>query len=405
MVESILTSIEFEISLLLFISLAGYLIASRFNQSAVVGAIVLGLIAGPSFLGLIHYEGFVEGMARFGVIVLLFVIGLEFKLKDEFNARYGLIALMGVILPWIGGFLVARMFGYELASAVFIGTALTATSTAITANVLKEMGKLQTETAKAIIGAAVIDDILALVALALTEQYALAGGAISLGAISFTLIKALAFVIAGSILGTKILGSFVTKIDNSRTARKYPEITFIFAMMIAFLYAMFAEVIGLSAIVGSFIAGVSLGGIQLRNTLSYKEGAEYLHIIFASIFFVSLGILVEIKTLSFILILFLIVLTAIAVITKVVGCYLPARVLGFSHEDSAVIGFGMSPRGEMATVIALIGLGAGLISQGVFTVIVLMSLITTIITPMTLKKWLAKSKGGRGGYLELRRRY
>ena len=95
MVESILTSVEFEISLLLFIALAGYLIASRFNQSAVVGAIVLGLIAGPSFLGLIHYEGFVEGMARFGVIVLLFVIGLEFKLKDVFNTRYGLIALAG----------------------------------------------------------------------------------------------------------------------------------------------------------------------------------------------------------------------------------------------------------------------------------------------------------------------
>ena len=402
MVESILTSVEFEISLLLFISLAGYLIASRFNQSAVVGAIILGLIAGPSFLGLIRYEGFVEGIARFGVIVLLFVIGLEFKLKDVFNARYGLIAIAGVIIPWLGGFFVARLFGYEMASAVFIGTALTATSTAITANVLKEMGRLQTDTAKAIIGAAVIDDILALIALALTEQYALAGGVISWGAISFTLVKALAFVIAGSILGTKILGGFVTRIDNSRTARKYPEITFIFAMMIAFMYAMFAEVIQLSAIVGSFIAGISLGGIQLRNTLSYKEGAEYLHIIFASIFFVSLGILVEISSLTFILIIFLILLTVIAVATKVAGCYLPSRAQGFSHEDSLVIGFGMSPRGEMATIIALIGLSAGLIAKGAFTVIVLMSLITTIIAPIAIKRVLSRS---RRGYFDLRRRY
>ncbi len=393
MVESILTSVEFEISLLLFISLAGYLIAARFNQSAVVGAIILGLIAGPSFLGLIQYEGFVENIAQFGVIVLLFVIGLEFKLRDIFNVRYGLIALLGVILPWIGGFLVARLFGYELSSAVFIGTALTATSTAIAANVLKEMGKLQTDVAKAIIGAAVIDDILALLALAVAQQYASAAGAISFGLIALTLVKAVAFIIAGTILGTKVLGRFVTRIDNSRTARKYPEITFIFAMMVAFLYAMFAEAIQLSAIVGSFIAGVSLGGIQLRNTLSYKEGAEYLHIIFASIFFVSLGILVEISSLSVILIIFLIILTIVAFVTKVVGCYLPARIQGFSHKDSAIIGFGMSPRGEMATIIALIGLNIGLIESGVFTVIVLMSLITTIITPVALRRWISKKDG------------
>jgi Kef-type K+ transport system membrane component KefB len=142
------SSIEFQMSLLLFVSLAGYLLATRINQSAVVGEILAGLLIGPSFLGLITYTDFVQSVAHLGAIILLFVVGLEFKLKDVFNFRYSQIALAGVIVPWIGGYLTAQAFGYSFENAVFTGTALTATSIAITANVLKEMGKLQTEAAK-----------------------------------------------------------------------------------------------------------------------------------------------------------------------------------------------------------------------------------------------------------------
>jgi Kef-type K+ transport system membrane component KefB len=165
---------------------------------------------------------------------------------------------------------------------------------------------------------------------------------------------------------------------------------FIFAMMIAFVYAMIAEAISLSAIVGAFIAGVALEGVIIRNGKNYKEGAEYLHIIFASIFFVSLGILADFKALTVNVIWFLLALTIVAVITKVIGCYIPAKLQGMSHKDSLVVGFGMAPRGEVAMIVALIGLNAGLIGQNIYVSLVLMSLLTTVITPLILRRWLNK---------------
>ena len=137
MAEALTSTIEFQMSLLLFVALAGYLLASRINQSAVIGEILVGLLIGPSLLGLITYTDFVRSVAHLGAVILLFVIGLEFRLKDIFNFKYSVIALVGVIVPWIGGYYLARLFGYEFGSAVFVGTALTATSIAITANVLR----------------------------------------------------------------------------------------------------------------------------------------------------------------------------------------------------------------------------------------------------------------------------
>ena len=158
--ESAALSIEFQMSLLLFLALAGYLLASRINQSATIGAILVGLLVGPSMLGLITYTEFVRSLAHLGAIILLFVIGFEFNVRDILKARYAVIGTLGVVIPWLGGYATAILFDFDFISAVFIGTALTATSIAITANVLKEIGMLQTGAAKAIIGAAVIDDVL-----------------------------------------------------------------------------------------------------------------------------------------------------------------------------------------------------------------------------------------------------
>lgn len=174
----IVPPVELQMTLLLFFALGGYLLASRINQSAVVGEILLGLVVGPSVLGLITYTEFVQAIAGLGAVILMFVIGFEFKLSDLTNIRYGIMGLIGIIVPWIGGYLTAVAFGFGTGSALFIGTALTATSIAITANVLKEMCILDTEFAKAIIGTAVIDDILSLLALSVTAD--VAAGSVSL---------------------------------------------------------------------------------------------------------------------------------------------------------------------------------------------------------------------------------
>lgn len=386
MAPDIASTIEFQMSLLLFVALAGYLLASRTNQSVAIGQILLGLVIGPSLLGLITYTDFVRSVAHLGAVILLFVIGLELRLREVFNFKYIFIALVGVIVPWIGGYFIAILFGYGLGSAVFVGTALTATSIAVTANVLKEMGKLRTEPAKAIIGAAVIDDVLGLLALSVSKQ--LAGGEILPATTILIFLNAIVFLAAGSYIGHRFLSRLVEKADESGIARRFPEFTFIFAMAIAFLYAMAAELINLSAIVGSFIAGLSLGGVVLKHSKDFKEGAEYLHIIFASIFFVSLGILADFGALTPGVALFLIVLTAGAVLTKVIGCYVPAKLQGMSHKDSLVVGFGMAPRGEVAMIIALIGLNTGLIGQDIYVSLVLMALLTTVLTPIILKNFL-----------------
>ncbi|MBL8012598.1 MAG: cation:proton antiporter [Candidatus Omnitrophica bacterium] len=378
------TSIEFQMSLLLFVSLAGYLLATRIHQSAVIGEILVGLIIGPSMLGWITYTNFVQSVAHLGAIILLFVVGLEFKIRDIFNIRYGIIALVGVIIPWIGGYLVTTAFGFSQENAIFTGTALTATSIAITANVLREMGQLQTEAAKAIIGAAVIDDVLSLLALSFSEQ--MVTGDFSFASVGFPVLKAGGFIVAAIYFGTHLC-RFVERLDRTSISQKFPEFVFIFVMMIAFLYAMFAEMLGLSSIVGAFIAGISLEGAVIRNGKDYKHGAEYLHIIFASIFFVSLGILVDTHVLTSQVILFLISLTVVAILTKVIGCFIPARMQGMSFRDSAVIGFGMSPRGEVAMIVGLIGLNQKLITQEIYAAIIFMSLITTIVTPLVLRQW------------------
>ena len=289
--ESIITSTEFQMSLLMFVALAGYLIAYRINQSAVVGIILAGIIVGPSLLGLVTYTDFVSTLAHLGAVVLLFTIGLEFSIKDILKIRYFVIALVGIIVPAFGGFFLGSLFDFDFKASVFIGTALTATSIAITANVLREMGKLQTETAKAIIGAAVIDDVLALLALSVSEG--LVSGELSAVSLLITAAKAIGFIVIGILIGRIFLSRLIVGLDKTKIAGKYPESIFIFAIMVAFLYAMAAEFVGLSAIVGSFLAGASFAGVKLTRGEIFREGAEHLQIIFASIFFVSLGVIMD----------------------------------------------------------------------------------------------------------------
>jgi len=388
----ILSSIEFQMSLLLFVALAGYLIASNINQSAVVGIILAGIAVGPSWLGLVTYTDFVSSLAHLGAVVLLFTVGLHFKLKEITNFKNFYIALAGIIVPWIAGYYLAMFFGFSFGGSIFIGTALTATSIAITANVLKEMDKLQTDAAKAIIGAAIIDDVLSLLALSISQE--IVSGEVSITLILVTIVKAAGFIVIGNFFGKFLARNVITRLDKTRTVHKYPEFIFIFAMMVAFFYSMAAELIGLSAIVGSFLAGVSLEGIRLERGLSFREGAEYLQIIFASLFFVSLGVLVDLHELTIDLIWFLFVLSVVAILTKVIGCGIPAKLYGMNLKDSLIVGFGMSPRGEVAMIIALIGLNQNLIRQETYIVLILMSLLTTIFTPIVLRNWLYREKPG-----------
>jgi len=389
--EEILASTAFQMSLLMFVALAGYLIAYRVNQSAVVGIIVMGILVGPSLLKWITYGDFVKSLAHLGAIVLLFTIGLEFNIRDIWKVRYVIIALVGVLVPAFSGYFLAKAFDFDFKASVFIGTALTATSIAITANVLKEMGKLQTDAARAIIAAAVIDDILALLVLSFSEG--LVSGDLSAVTIVITLAKAVGFIVAGIILGKLVFSRLLLRLDRTNMVSKFPECIFLFTIMVAFLYAMVAEIVNLSAIVGSFLAGTSFAGVKLpRGAAAFREGAEHLQIIFASIFFVSLGVIMDLHAVSPGVLWFVLALTAVAILTKVIGCGLPAFFQRMSIRNSLIVGVGMVPRGEVAMIVALIGLSQELISQSAYTALILMSLLTTIIPPLILRNLLFKKR-------------
>ena len=391
--NDILASVEFQMSLLLFVALAGYLIAYRINQSAVVGIILAGIIVGPSLLGLVTYTDFVSSLGHLGAVVLLFTVGLHFKIREITNVKYLIIAIMGIIIPWVAGYFTAVLFDFDFGASIFIGTALTATSIAITANVLKEMNRLQSDAAKAIIGAAIIDDVLSLLALSISEGIVL--GELSVGSFLLILVKAIIFLVPGAFIGIKFLSRIMEKLDCTSFCRKYPESIFIMAIMVAFLYAMLAELMGLSAIIGSFLAGVSLVQVKLKHNKSFLEGADHLQVIFASIFFISLGVLLDFHVVSLDLIWFILVLSVVALATKFIGCGLPARFMGISTRNSTIIGLGMVPRGEVAMIVALIGLNKDLIQQDTYAALVLMSLITTIIPPLILRNWFYRKKTGK----------
>lgn len=385
-IGSLPSVMEFQMSLLMFVALAGYLIAYRINQSAVVGIILAGIIVGPSLLGMVTYTDFVATLAHLGAVVLLFTIGLEFNLRDILKLRYFVIALVGVIVPALGGFFLALAFSFDFKVSVFVGTALTATSIAITANVLREMGRLQTEAARAIIGAAVIDDVLALLALSISEG--LVNGGLSVSSLLITSGKAAAFIVIGILIGKTVLHPLIVRLDKTQIAWKYHETVFIFAIMVAFLYAMAAEFVGLSAIVGSFMAGASFSGVKLTRGEIFKEGAEHLQIIFASIFFVSLGVIMDLHYVTADLLWFVAAVSVVALLTKLIGCGVTARAQRMNWKDSLIIGIGMAPRGEVAMIVALIGLGQNLIDQSVYSALILMSLLTTVIPPLILRNWI-----------------
>ncbi|WP_048152599.1 cation:proton antiporter [Methanolacinia paynteri] len=381
---------EFQIALLLLVAVGGYLIASYIHQSAVVGEIILGLIVGPSVLGLITYTDLVSALAQMGAIIILFVIGFDFHFSDILKGRFLLIGICGVILPWILGFLTADALGYPIEGSFFIGAALTATSIAITANVLKEMGKLHTQVANAIIGTAVIDDILALIVLSVTLD--VISGATSFVDLALSVARPIAYIAAAALFGLYVVDRLIEKVDSSEIAVIFPEFVFLFGLCIAFIYALVADFFELSPMIGSFIAGVSINKVSLKHSLSIKKGSEFLYIPFAAIFFISLGILVDIHEVTTAIIPFIIILTVVAAVSKFVGCSIPARATGMDLHDSLTVGAGMIPRGEMAMVIALVGLSMGIIGQDAFISIIMASLICTIITPFLLKDWLFREK-------------
>ena len=331
-------------SLLLLVAMCGYFAALWLRQPGVVSLIIVGVLAGPSGLGWITHTDFVTTLAHLGGVFLLFVVGLECKLSEILRVQSAVIAFFGAALPFAGGYLAAVAWGYRPPAAIILGTALTATSAAVASGVLREMRLVDTTVGRTIIGADAMDDVFGLLALAIGTQFTT--GSVSLGVLAAIVGKAALFLVVGAVTGRALLVRVIARIDGSAVAKQFPGFVFAFAVLIAFLYAAASGALGLSAIVGAFLAGISLEGARTKVSRSFREGADYLRILFASIFFVSLGALVDLRHFGREGVLLAVVLTVVAILTKVIGCGVPARLLGLSNREALAVGFGMSPRGR-----------------------------------------------------------
>ncbi|OGS51373.1 MAG: hypothetical protein A3K65_00655, partial [Euryarchaeota archaeon RBG_16_68_12] len=350
------TEVFLQLSLLLVIAVVSHFVIRQFRQPTIIGEILIGIILGPSLLGRMGFFAFDESLiaifAALGAIFLLFVVGLESDIRAIYTRRNFLVALGGVLLPLGFGFVVAYLMVPEIARgvgatqftvALFVGATLVATSTAIAASILLEMGLMQERIAQVIMGAVVVDDVLGLLILSIVVG--MSRGAFDAFSVGKVIILAVVFLVVAIVMGLYLFRRAVVQIQAAAARLGIRHGGFITAMAITFLYAFVAEALGLSAIIGAFVAGTLFATTALRE--EFKEGAGYLGAIFTPIFFISLGLLVDLGAVAAVpeFLPFAVVLTAVAIVTKVVGCAIPARLAKMTKNESLAVGWGMTPRG------------------------------------------------------------
>jgi Kef-type K+ transport system membrane component KefB len=363
------------------------LVTKKLQLPQVVGALCAGVILGPAVLNVIGEDDFISNIAELGVIVLMFTAGLETDIQDlkKTGKASFIIALLGVLVPLFGGFGLAAAFGIgkgENLSAsltlqhVFIGVILTATSVSITVETLKELGKLTTRAGNAILGAAIIDDILGIIALTLITS--LADTSVH---ITTVLIKIVAFFVV-AICAVILYHIVFTKWRNrdKRDLRRHVIITFVFCLLLSYS----AELFGVADITGAFIAGLAIS--QHKDVKYISNRFETLsYMLLSPVFFASIGLGMGKISMDGKMVLFAVLLLVVAIVTKIIGCGLGAKICGYTNKESAQIAMGMISRGEVALIVAAKGQKLGLISDSVFAPVIIMVVVTTIVTPVFLK--------------------
>ena len=380
----------FDLALILLSTKVLGLFTRKIHMPQVVGALLAGLLLGPAVLNLLKETVLIHDLSEIGVIVLMFCAGMETDMEElkKTGKKSFLIALIGVLVPLAGGFAVAYFFNKPgvidsdasctlFLQNVFIGVILTATSVSITVETLKELGKLKTRSGNAILGAAIIDDILGIIAL--TVITSMADSTVN---IWIVLLK-----IAGFFVFALVVGFLFYKIYEKwsgsapRGLHRHAIIAFVFCLLMSYV----AEVwFGVADITGAFIAGLIISKTQKTQFLASKfDTLSYL--LLSPVFFASIGLKVELPNMTASIVLFAVILVVVAILTKVIGCGLGAKVCGYQNYQCWRIGIGMISRGEVALIVASKGAQLGLLGSAFLGPVVVVVVITTIITPILLK--------------------
>lgn len=376
---------------LLIAKVAG--LVEKFHQPAVLGELIAGIILGNlAFLGIHFFEPLktheiFSFLAELGVVILLFQIGLESNIREmgKVGLKAGIVALIGVVTPFVlGTYVVGPMLlpGLGAVTYLFLGASLTATSVGITARVFKDLGKMKTGAAQIVLGAAVIDDVLGLVVLAVVSAIATVG-AVGLGLVGWILAKAILFLVGAIFIGGLIapyVGKILSKIHTGQGMK------FTMALAFGLIFAYLAKIIGLEPIVGAFAAGLVLDPVHFKSFASEKRVEELIEpvsYLLVPLFFVWVGMGVDLTTLGSGKVLLLALgITAVAFIGKIVTGFVVEK------KDRWIVGFGMVPRGEVGLIFASVGASLGVINEEIFSIVVIMVILTTLSTPPILSALL-----------------
>jgi Kef-type K+ transport system membrane component KefB len=375
-------------SILFFAKVFGE-IALKLGQSAIIGELLAGIIIGHSVLGIVHETPILSSISELGAIILLFEVGLSTDIKEFLKAGLWAtaVAVVGVVVPYFLGYFVFLHFGLTNTQAVFAGAVLTATSVGITARVFMDLNRIETQEAKIVLGAAVIDDVIGLAILAVVLKL-IHGGTVTLGTVASISGTAILFLILSVLVGVLIAPSIfkiVAKMQES-------HVIFIVGLAFCFIISAFSTKVGLAPIVGAFVAGLVLSTVKESEEI--KKDIKPLYAFFVPIFFVLMGTNVDISTFNpFIavnreIIVLMIILFVVAFVGKTVAGFVVLK----KGINKFLIGVSMVPRGEVGLIFAGIGLKNNVFGIKDYSALVAVIMLTTFITPIMLKYLLSKQK-------------
>jgi Kef-type K+ transport system membrane component KefB len=359
-------------------------IAQRLRLPAVVGEIAAGCILGPSVVGWVSIAEPFESLAEIGAVFLLFSVGLETRIEDlkKVGRVSTLVGVSGVIFPFLLGAAWAKFSGFSTPKAAFVAAAFVATSAGITARVLQDMGVLHRTESRVILGAAVIDDILAMLLLGVVTGLQ-GGGGIKILSLMLVLLQAIGFVALIALVGTRVMGRSSPLLE----APVNPLSPLTISLAVCLGLAVAASYLRLAAIIGAFLAGMAAAETQQRHTL--EKQMQSISALIVPFFFVLTGAKVNVGVLGSVSVLgTVLVVTVLAVAGKLLGCGGAALSLG--KKSALIIGTGMVPRGEVGIIVASLGRQAGVFTETTFAIIIAMALLTSVIAPPALGALLAR---------------
>jgi len=379
---------------------AGGWLAGRLRQPAVLGELLVGLLLGPSVLNLLGWPIFanahepdllretVAQLAGLGVICLMFLAGLEIDLPEMLKAgRVSLLTGVSDVLVSLGAIgLTTLLFGHQVQAALFVGIILTATSVGISAQTLLELGKLRTRTGLTLLSAAVIDDLLVILLLALFT--ALTGSEASPAALGIVLLQMIVYLgLAGA--GGFLLPRLVDWVGRQAISEGLASLVLVTTLAFAWSAEVFG---GLAAITGAFIAGLGFGRSHRRDEIA-RAMHPITYALLVPVFFVSIGLEIDLHQLTGADVPLALALVVVAILAKVIGCGLGARLGGFTKREALRVGVGMVGRGEVSLIVAAVGVAAGLIQTQLFSVVALVVLVTALVTPPLLRLTFTDKQG------------